>query len=300
VEKSERENYRGAGKIAAKALRIGCEEADEGVKLIDVARSIENYIKEMDANIAFPVNISINEIAAHYTPGYNDERKFKSGDLVKLDVGAHIEGYIGDTARSFVTGVPKENEIELINCSQRALNGALKAIRAGITLNEIGGIVENICRAQGFVSVRNLSGHSLEKFNLHSGISVPNFANGDLTKIREGIAIAIEPFATDGKGMVTEKEYGNIYRYRYRQRGNNEHSQEDPLMEIIRSYRGLPFAERWLYDLEGKRVRAKMRRLVSKGILTGYRVLVEKKNGYVAQSEHTVLVNKHGCEVTTR
>lgn len=293
MEKSEREKYRRAGRVAADALQIGQKEAAEGVKLVDVANSMEESIEEMGAGIAFPVNISINEVAAHYTPAHNDERRFKNGELVKLDVGAQVDGYIGDTARTITIGVGKGEE--LINCSLLALNGALKAIRPGVTLDEIGAMVENICKASGFRPVRNLSGHSLGKFELHSGISVPNFANGDRTRIEEGMAIALEPFVTDGRGAVTEKGYGGIYR---QMRRGDRPQGEDELMERIEGYRGLPFAERWFADLEVKRGR--MRRLISKGIITGYRVLVEKGGGYVAQSEHTVIVTRHGCEVTTR
>lgn len=297
MEKSKWENYRRAGEIAAKALQIGSEAADEGIKLIDIAESVENAIGEMGGSLAFPVNISINEVAAHYTPDKKDDRAFKSGDLVKLDVGAHVDGCIGDTAKSFVIGSLGEREIDLVNCSRRALNGALKAIRAGITLNEIGSIVENICSAQGFRPVKNLSGHSLERYELHSGISVPNYPNGDMTKIREGMVLAIEPFATDGAGIVKERDYGGIYRHR---KESAREVEETDLLARIKGYQGLPFAERWLYDIEGEGTRRRMKKLISRGILVGYRVLVEKNGGYVAQSEHTVLVEKHGCRVITK
>ena len=92
------DKYRQAGKIAADARDYGIKSIKPGVKLLEIANNVEQRIKDNGADISFPVNISINELAAHYSPRHDDTLVFNKGDVVKLDVGSHVDGYIADTA----------------------------------------------------------------------------------------------------------------------------------------------------------------------------------------------------------
>lgn len=281
------EKYREAGKIAHNALRKGLSLIREGVNYREVAEEVEGYIKER-ADIAFPVNISVNSVAAHYTPSSNEELVFRKGDVVKLDVGAHVDGYIGDTAKTIEIGTKKFEK--LIQSAEKALEEAIKIIRAGINVGEIGQKIESVIKEYGFRPVRNLYGHSLAKYNLHAGISIPNVSVNSTQKLKEGQVIAIEPFSTDGAGIVVDGGIGNIYRIAH----------FSPLIKNIKSrFDGLPFAERWLYEIYGNKTPIKISMLMKRRLIAPYFRLVDAKNGIVTQAEHTVMIKEDGCEILT-
>lgn len=283
------EKYKEAGRIARKALEIGIKKVKEGVLYKEVAESIENFISS-EAGIAFPANISVNEIAAHYTPSLNDSLTFKKGDVVKIDVGAHVDGYIGDTAMTIEVGQNKRKD--MIQAAEEALEDAINIIKDGISISEIGETIERKIRSFGFVPVKNLQGHSLERYNLHAGISIPNVVNNNKKRLRSGDVIAIEPFATDGRGRVIDHEYGNIYRL---SKKNGKIANE-----IYTHFNDLPFAGRWLVKIVRKdEVNKTISFLLKRRIIAPYKSLIEANKGIVTQAEHTLLVKKNGCEVLT-
>ncbi len=284
------EQYRKAGKILGKALSAGAKMAREGVKYIDVAEKIEGVISS-EAGLSFPVNISVNEVAAHYTPSINDTLRFKKGDVVKIDAGSHVNGYIGDSAVTVEVGSNKYEHI--IKTSEEALQKAIETVRAGVSISEIGDVIEKKIRSYGLEPVKNLQGHSLERYNLHAGLSIPNVSNSNKRKLKEGEVIAIEPFVTDGEGYVVDSENGNIYQLRNRAKGRI-------VEEMRKRFDGLPFASRWMAGIVGKeKINTILAFLLRRRFLYAYKMLVEARGGVVAQTEHTLLVKKDGCEVLT-
>jgi len=282
------EEYKEAGRIARDALKFGIKNIKEGKSYKELAEDIESYILQK-ASLAFPVNISVNNIAAHYTPSSNDEGFFKKGDVIKIDVGAHVEGYIGDTAKTVEIGTNQYSK--LIEASEKALEEAIKIIRDGITLSEIGRKIEEKINEYGFKPIKNLQGHSLEKYKLHAGISIPNYDNKSQKKLKAGQVVAIEPFATNGIGIVVDDGLGNIYRI----------AKNSPFVSKIKSkFNGLPFAERWLQNIYGKNAHSKLIFFIRRGLVIPYYKLIEAKGGIVSQAEHTILIKEDGCEILTK
>ncbi len=258
------EYYIEAGKIASHVLKEAECRIRENVPLLEVAEYAEKRIMELGAEPAFPCNISLNEVASHYTPE-DGSLRFKKGDVVKIDIGAHIEGFIADTASTVEVGTNSHGK--LIAATQEAIEKAISTTRDGVQTRAIGRIIEETIRKHGFNPVRDLTGHSLERYKLHAGINIPNYGSFFSQRIRKDMVLAIEPFATYGKGNI---KYGK------------------PHIFAIKDT--LPFAFRWIpgtrmEDLKG---------------LREYFELIEAGKEIVAQSEHTVIVNEAGCEIITK
>ena len=295
MDKKIVEKYRKAGRIAAEARDYGIGLVKENAFLLDVAEKIEKYIIEKGAKPAFPVNIGINDVAAHYTPRHDDKTVFRKGEIVKIDVGAHVDGYIGDTACT--VEVETNRYTRMIKASKEALEAALELIKPDIDLSIVGSAVEQTIRSYSFVPVSNLTGHSLKQFQLHAGKSVPNISTNVKEKIKKDDVLAVEPFATNGAGRVGGKTGGNIYRL-VRDREPKTENSKKLLKYIKENFLVLPFAERWCMDIVDN-VDAVLRELMREMIITGYPVLRETGGGMVTQAEHTVIVMENGAEVTT-
>jgi methionyl aminopeptidase len=197
-----------AGKIAKEVKEYAKSIIKKDMLLLEIAELIETKIKELGGDIAFPVNLSINDIAAHYTP--NNDDKTKAHGLLKIDIGIHVEGWIADTAFSIDLEDNEENK-KLIEASSKALENATKVIKENTKLNEIGKTIQETIESFGFTPIINLSGHSLEQYDLHAGITIPNINNKQNTPIKQGL-YAIEPFATSGNGKVYDGRPSGIYR----------------------------------------------------------------------------------------
>ncbi|MGZ7107734.1 MAG: type II methionyl aminopeptidase [Methanobacterium sp.] len=298
------EKYEKAGQIISKVRGKAVKYVKEEMKLLELAEFVENEIIDLGGAVAFPCNVSINEVTAHYTPPADDEKTFKSGDLVKIDLGAHVDGYIADTAISVLIGedIPEE-ELEkhqnMIIASQEGLEYALSTIKAGVEIGKVGEGIERAINNRGFNSVSNLTGHSMDRWIIHSGLSMPNIKESNPHKLEEGDVIAIEPFATDGIGRVTDMNEVYIFRY-LRDRPLRLIHAKRALKIIKEDYKILPFAGRWLKGrFSEHHLNAAMRMLVSSRAVFPYHVLREKSNAVVAQSEHTVIVENDGCLVIT-
>ena len=285
-----------AGGIASRARELGAGMVEEGVAYLEVAEAVEEFIIESGGGVAFPTNIAVNDIAAHYTPRTNDKLRFRYGDLVKVDVGAEVGGAVGDTAVTVEVGSNVYSD--LIEASRRALASVTEVIRGGITLSTIGSIVERTMNTLGFRPIINLTGHSIERYNLHAGLSVPNYDDRSNTAIREGTVVAIEPFSTTGLGEVTSGKRSNIYRFLRRRK----HLKEDQLvlLEMIeRKNSRLPFSERTV-TREFRKGSKLLNGLVKAQSVYSYPILREISGGMVAQTEHTFLVTEKGCRVLTK
>lgn len=300
-------DYKQSGKITSKIKIDSKKIIKDGLKVIDLVEFVENSIIENGGGIAFPCNVSINEIAAHYTSPLNDETVLKSGDIVKLDLGAHVNGYISDTAISIL--VPgedleekySESEIEhrekLIEASIEGLNEAISTVKAGVEICKIGEAIENRINELGFKPIANLSGHQMDQWLLHSGISIANINDNNHKKLKEGDVLAIEPFATDGIGYVTDTPNTYIFKFLKNRPFRMVHTKK-VLNKIKSDYNLLPFSQRWLNDyFDEKRLNISMKQLSDAMAIYPYPALKEKENGLVSQAEHTVIVEEDGCNI---
>ena len=286
MEEEVRKKYLLAGRIAKEVMEYAENLLlkERCTNVLALAEKIEKRIFELGAKPAFPVNISINEIAAHFTPCKSDRMEIKEGDYVKIDLGVHVDGYIADTAKTFRLA----GKDELIKCSEEMLKEALKIIRPGIEVREIGRAIYEVAQSYGFNSVANLTGHGLERYDLHAGITVPNIPHGKGV-LEEGKAYAIEPFCTPGQGAVKESERAVIYMVLKPKPGRLPETRK--ILDLAREYRGLPFAKRWLEDkITPLKLNLALNQLVNNGSLHAFPVLKEVSNAPVAQSEHTLLV----------
>jgi len=296
LTEEELQMYRKVGKIVAGVREHVRPMVKLGVALLSIAEAVEDLIKQKGARPAFPCNVSVNQIAAHYSPPADDDSEVKEGDLVKIDIGAHIDGYIADTAVTVATGA----KIEMVQAVERALEEGIKVVKPGIDVGEIGKAIEDSAKASGFKPIQNLTGHGLARWNLHAGLTVPNINENTGQKLEVGNVVALEPFLTDGAGFVEDAPQAYIFRY-LRDRPVRMRMTKELLNTIKRSYSSLPFAERWLAKNMSKlRLELTLRELVGVGALHPYHVLKERGDGLVAQAEHTVIVIEGGCEVITR
>lgn len=293
MDEETKNKYVEAGKIAQEARRKARELTEPGAKLLDIAEGIEGLIRDRGAKPAFPVNISIDEISAHYTPDRNSDEVIKKSDVVKVDIGAHVDGYIADTA---LTINPDGDQKELVEASEEALRTALEEVGVGKEIGEIGEIIQEKIESQGFKTVRNLGGHFMERWTQHAGDRIPNIKTASIQKFEDGDVIAIEPFASRGSGKVKEGAPGNIYRYLG---GKARKRRERKLLKIIESnFKSLPFTTRWI-DMSETQLKIAVRNLVKKNILHSYSILREVEKNPVSQAEHTILIREENI-VTTR
>lgn len=287
------EDWEKAGKIAAEALEFGKKLVKVDAKLFEVAEKIEEKIINLGAKPAFPVNLSINHIAAHYTPFPNDETTFKEGELVKIDLGVHIDGAIGDIACTVDLGDHKE----FVEASEKALNEALKMFTPGTKIGEIGGAIQKKIQEYTLVPIINLSGHQVEKYNLHAGLTIPNYDDNDPTPLEEDQVFAVEPFATNGEGRIIEGKPSGIYRLE-QIKPVRDMKIRKMIQFIAEEYHELPFAKRWILK-KFPTANFALTLLENQGILHQYPQLPEKSKALVSQAEHTVIV-KEKPKITTK
>jgi methionyl aminopeptidase len=292
------ERYRRAGKAASAGLRFGAGLIREGASILGVVELVERHILSQgeDVGLAFPTNIAIDDVAAHFTPLSGDTGlRFERGQVVKLDCGAHVEGHIGDTALTIEVGTA--NYTDLMRASREALEVAIDMLAPRASLSSVWEAVSSVIKGHGFAPIENLTGHSLEPYNLHAGLSVPNVPDPRAGVIQSGTAVAIEPFATDGSGRVDGKRPSHIFRVQRPGRGRG--GDAGALLEQAEErFRGLPFAERWCAPL-GRKHQSSLKQLVRSGTLYEYPILTEVGHGIVSQAEHTILVLDSGNVVTT-
>ncbi len=292
------EKLKEVGKISREALEYSKTLVKPDAKIYEVCEKLEDFMRSKGMLLAFPVNISVNQQAAHYTAAISDASVFGEKDLVKVDLGARSGTVLGDTA---ITIDLSGNYSKLVETAHETLEAALSKVRAGTELNSIGREVEEICKKKGLNPIKNLGGHAIEEDELHASIFIPNFDNGDTTKLEEGQVVAVETFVTDGVGYVLDSDNVQIFQK------NGEVNPRSPETRKITSkidsdFKTYPFAIRWLskeLDSEFK-IRKAINELNSFGVITSFPTLVEKGNGMVAQAEHEVIVEKDSCTIVTK
>lgn len=301
------EKYEKAGKLCSEIRGEAVELIKDGLPIIDLVEFVEGETLKRGGGIAFPCNVSVNEIAAHYTSPLGDTNCLHAGDLVKLDLGVHIDGFISDSAITvMVPGDDLESRVgedyldvnyDLIDASRAGLDAALSTVRAGVELGAIGSAVEEAIRGAGFNPIANLAGHQLDEYVLHSGVSVPNVGDKNTHTVEEGDVLAIEPFATTGDGMVTDTPQVYIYKFMRKRPFRMVHTKR-VLNNVIREYPYLPFSKRWLCgDFEEHRLNTSLLQLSQAMAIYAYPALRERTGEWVSQAEHTVIVESDGCKI---
>ena len=290
------EDWKKAGHAAHAALVYGASLIKPGVKLADVSDAVEKKLKELDCDLGFPVNISINETAAHDVAYSMEERVFTSNDVIKLDVGSSYNGAIGDNAMTIdLTG--KYEKMSM--AAKEARDEAIKILKPGIKTSQIGKIVETTIMKHGFKPIRNLSGHSVEDNTVHAGLIIPNYDDGSIDELEEGMVIAIEPFATDGVGMIHEGPNAEIFALESKKPVRSLFARE--ALKFLQQRNGLPTSTRWLAQRMGAlKATVALKEMNGLGMLDLYAPLIENKKGMVCQWEHTIMITKDGYEILTK
>lgn len=296
MEKEILEKYLKAGKINQEVKTFARKQLKPGLKVLDLAEKIEKMIKDKGAGIAFPVNISLNDIAAHYTPDIDDTLTLKEGDLIKVDIGTHIDGYIGDSAFSVRLG---EKSDILIKAAEDALEQFIKEVRPGKTVDELSLLVEEVVTSHGVSPIRNLAGHSVEQYTQHGGLSIPNGHVPIKQELKEDQVLGMEVFTTTGEGLVKESSPVLIYMFIQPKPVRSRESRK--ILQLVSdNFLTLPFARRWLKNVGSPiRLQLALKELVSKEVLREYPPLREKSHSLVAQAEETIIVQDKPI-ITTR
>ncbi len=280
----EVESYKKAGKIWSDVRKELLEKLKPGAKLLDLAEFAEGRIKKFGGGLAFPLNLSLNEIAAHYTPTVGDQTVIKKSDLLKVDMGVEVDGYIADAAFTYCS-----EPHPLITAVEAAMSAALGAVRLGLTTGELGAIIEDAAKKHGAGMVVNLTGHGLDQYIFHASPSVPNVRSGARAVLEEGMAIAIEPFVCTQKTDVREAAPVEIYRFV--QDKPVRSTEARAVLAVARDvFRGFPFAKRHILDISPLKVSMALRELERIGAVESYAPLKEPHGNLVAQMEHTLLI----------
>jgi len=292
------EKFRLSGRILRETREEIKNFVREDMPIIDICEKAERLIREKGGKPAFPCNVSINEIAAHYTSPPKDDRRIPKKSMVKVDIGVHVDGYLTDTA---VTICFNQECKSLVETAEQALKTAINNIHPEISTSKLGAIIEKTIKSRGFKPISNLSGHQVGRYLVHAGTSIPNVAQLSFSKIKLGEVYAIEPFVTlpDAVGRVEDGEEATIFRFLKSKSLKNPYAKQ-LLKHIEENFRTLPFAERWLQGIVPKEHYQKaFQELLSSKALMGYPIFVEVSRKPVAQAEHTVLIVEDGCVILT-
>jgi methionyl aminopeptidase len=297
-DKEALEKFRLSGKILRESREEMRQFVREDMSILEVCEKAESLIREKGGKPAFPCNVSINEIAAHYTSPPNDKRKIPEKAVVKVDMGVHVDGYVTDTACT-VCFNPEHKSMQI--AAEQALTAAIESIHGDMATSKIGVIIERTIKNRGFKPISNLTGHSVGRYLIHAGTSIPNVMQVSFSKVKAGEVYAIEPFVTlpDAVGRVDNSPEVTIFRLVKAKAVKNPYAKQ-LLKYIEENFRTLPFAERWLKGAvpDDKHCEAFKELLKCKAVM-GYPVFIEVSRKPVTQAEHTVLITENGCEVLT-
>ena len=288
--------FRRAGRIASECREWARENIRPGVEIRHVLETIEGMIREREAAPGFPAQSSRNSIAAHYCSPPGDPTAYEDGDCVKVDLGVHVDGYVADTATTVDLSSDGRWKA-LIQASSDALAAAIATVEDGVSVGEIGAAVERTIVAAGYNPIRNLTGHGLGRWKVHTPPQIPNQAERGGMRLREGMVFAIEPFACTGRGFITERGRAEVFmmvRPPMRARGLDR-----AILKDIEAWRGLPIARRYFLDHDEKSMEETLSKLIRQGVLMRYPPLVEEEGVMVAQTEHSIFLGPDGVEILT-
>lgn len=294
----EIEKFRLSGKILRETREEMKRFVREDVPIIEICKKAEKLICNKGGKPAFPCNVSINEIAAHYTSPPNDDKRIPERSIVKVDIGVHVDGYITDTAFTLCFN---PSYTSLGKAAEYALKAAIDNIKPEMSTTMLGGIIQKTIESYGYKPISNLTGHQIGRFLVHAGTSLPNISQLSFSKIKLGEVYAIEPFVTlpDALGRVEDGKEITIFRF-VKSRPLKSSYAKQLLRYIEENFRTLPFAERWLDSAVPKEHRKNaLQDLLSSKAIMSYPIFIEASRKPVAQAEHTVLIVEDGCAILT-
>jgi len=286
-----------AGAIAREVRAYGKSLILPGASYNAVIAQILAKIKDLGAIPAFPPQMALDDVAAHFLPHPGTDIQF-SKQVVKLDVGICYNGAIGDCA---VTIDLSGKYQHLIHAAELALLNAEKILKVGLPIREIGKVIESTMHTLGLKPVKNLCGHGLGRYIIHTSPSIPNCDDKSNGILKAGMTFAIEPFATDGKGLIYESGHPTLFSFV--KNGSVQSEGAKKLLKKISSFQGLPFSFHEILSEEIPLMQAKLalNELMALGIIIGYPPLVEEGHGMIAQAENSVLIDERGkVFITTR
>ena len=298
LKEKKLESHRKAGKIAKEALQKAADMTKPGVKVMDLITEIEQFIIDQDGQIGFPMNVSINNVAAHYTSGMRDTTEIENGMVVKLDLGVHVEGFIADTATT--VNLSDDPDLEnIFTAAKESMEAGIDMIKVGTKTNEIGKKIYEIIKSYKYNPIKDLSGHTVEQWMVHGGKQIPLIPKPKGDTIEEGDVFAVETFASTGEGQTHAMHYGNIYQLIVNRVPKIRNKSAKKLIGFIaKYYKTLPFCQRsWMKELAVPRFA--INDLINTGVLLEYKVLSDIKGSFVAQSEKTVFVHEDHIEILT-
>ena len=287
---------RRAGKIASECREWARANIKPGVEVRFILETVEDMIRERGAQPGFPAQSSRNSVAAHYCSAPGDSMKYEEGDCVKVDIGVHIDGYIADTATS-VDLSADGRWTPLVKASADALAAAIATVGVGVKVSDVGAAIERTILNAGFEPVRNLTGHGLARWKVHCAPQIPNYAERGGGKLKEGMIIAIEPFACTGRGYIREAGKAEVFMMVRPPR--KAKGLDRDVLKAIESWRGLPIARRYFNHLDSAAVEDTISKLAKQGALMRYPPLVEEEGVMVTQTEHSLFIGPEGVEVLT-
>ena len=288
--------WRRAGRIASGCREWARENIRPGVTIRYVLETIESMIRERGAAPAFPAQSSRNHIAAHYCSSPGDTLTYETGDCVKVDLGVHVDGYVADTAASVDLSEDGRWK-ELVRSSADALAAAIATVGDGVCVGEVGAAIESTIEAAGYQPIRNLTGHGLGRWKVHTPPQIPNYADGAGPELRAGMVFAIEPFACTGRGYIRERGKSEVFMLVRPPR--KAKGLDRGVLRAIEGWKGLPIARRYFRDHDPEALEDTLRKLAKQGSLMRYPPLVEEEGVMVAQTEHTMYLGPDGVEVLT-
>ncbi len=291
-------SFREAGRIIARARAVGARMVRPGATIREVTEAVEDEVRRLGAIPAFPAQSSRNHVAAHYCAHPTDELRYEEGDLVKLDIGAAVDGYVCDTAITIDLG-DGERGRTLVAAAKAALDAAIATAGPGVAPSKIGEAIARAIRSFGVNPVSNLTGHGVGRWKVHTAPQIPNVPERSSGSILQtGTVCAIEPFATDGAGYVEERGRAEVFM-RSAKKAKSGKGIDPEVLASIESWNGLPIARRYFREFETKRVEETLLALTKQGCLARYPPLCEQPGTMVAQFEHTLLITADGVEVLT-
>lgn len=284
-----------------------------GMALTDIANGIEDSVRalvghsgldEGDAIVAgmgFPTGMNLNDVAAHYTPNAGNKMVFGQDDVIKIDIGVHVNGRILDSAFSMAFEPKYDN---LLAAVKAATNTGVKEAGIDARLGEIGGAIQETMesyeieldgKTYPIKSIRNLNGHTIHHYSIHGDKSVPIVKTDDQTKMEEGDVFAIETFGSTGNGYV--RDQGEVSHYALMADAPKVDlrlsSAKSLLNTIKKNFGTLPFCRRYLDRIGCDKYLLGLNHLVNQGIVQDYPPLVDKKGSYTAQFEHVSYDDLH-------
>ncbi len=296
MDDERRESFIKAGRIIGEVREETKKKIKPGMSLLELANWIEERTIEKGGFPGFPANLSINEIAAHSSPEVSDRTVLKDTDILKVDIGCHVNGWVADTAYTISFDKGKQ---PLIKATEKALDEALKLCTPGRKISEISTVIEETIKDAGFKPITNLTGHGLGQYVVHEEPAIPNVSFKSGAVLPEGGAFALEPFATDGAGKVKDSEQVLIFREGKPVALRNAEARK--IQKWVEQFGGLPFPQRWIEQqvgITGFKLRLALKELLDREALYGYPVLMEVGKGMVAQFEHSVLVEDKPIVIT--